>query len=224
MGSFYGYNALGVYARSSDVVVKNGANNTNPFKGGDVIFEDVDKNGVIDENDRQALGSVNPTWFGGFTNVFTFKGFDLNVFVDFTQGNKVFNAHRALLESMSNYDNQLTSINSRWRAEGDVTDMPRASHGDPVGNTRFSSRWVEDGSYARIKALTLGYNFPLKGMLKGVFKNARLSLSAQNLHTFSRYKGYSPEVANLTHPLIYGVDNGNMPQLKAFLVGIRLGL
>lgn len=224
IGAFYGYNAIGVYARSSDVKVKNGVNDFNPFKGGDVIFEDVDKNGIIDQNDRKNLGNVNPDWFGGFTNVFTYKGVDLSVFMDFATGNKVFNAHRALLESMSNYDNQSTTITTRWRNEGDVTDMPRALHGDAVGNTRFSSRWIEDGSYARFKAVTLGYNFPLKGILKGAFKTARLSVTAQNLYTFSNYKGYSPEVASVTNPLLYGVDFGNVPQLRTFLVGVKLGL
>lgn len=224
IGAFYGYNAIGVYARTSDVKVKNGAANTNPFQGGDIIFEDVDKNGIIDQRDQKVIGNVNPDFFGSFYNVFSYKGFDLSLFMDFMVGNEVYNAQRSLLESMSNYDNQSTSINSRWRTEGDVTDMPRLLHGDAVGNTRFSSRWIEDGSYARIKALTLGYNFPLKGVLKGAFKTARISATAQNLHTFSKYKGFSPEQGNVTNPLMYGVDYGNMPQLKAFLIGIKLGL
>jgi hypothetical protein len=224
MGAFYGYNALGVYARTTDVNKVNGAFNANPFKGGDIIFEDVDHNDTIDTRDRKNLGNVNPDWFGGFTNVFTYKGFDLSLFMDFAKGNKVFNAHRALLESMSNYDNQSTTVTTRWRNEGDVTDMPRALHGDLVGNTRFSSRWIEDGSYARIKAITLGYNFPLTGALKGTFKNARLSVTAQNLYTFSNYKGYSPEAGSVTNTLMYGVDYGNVPQLKAFLVSVKLGL
>jgi TonB-linked SusC/RagA family outer membrane protein len=224
IGTFYGYNATGVYARSSDVNKVNGATNANPFQGGDIIFEDLDRNDTIDQRDRKALGNVNPNWFGGFTNTFSYKGFDLSVFIDFATGNKIFNGHRALLESMSNYDNQSTTINSRWRKEGDVATMPRALHDDAVGNTRFSSRWMEDGSYARFKAITLGYNFPLTGVLKKTFKSARLSLTAQNLYTFSNYKGLNPDVANVTNSLMYGVDYGNVPQLKTFLVGVRLGL
>jgi TonB-dependent starch-binding outer membrane protein SusC len=224
IGAFYGYNAIGVYARTSDVNVSNGADNFNPFKGGDIIFEDVDNNGIIDTRDQKVIGNSNPDFYGGFSNVFSYKGFDLNVFVDFAVGNEVYNAHRAALESMSTYDNQSTSINTRWRNEGDVTNMPRVLYGDAVGNTRFSSRWIEDGSYARFKAITLGYNFPLTGALKGVFKTARVSLTAQNLYTFSNYEGYSPEAANVSNPVMYGVDNGNMPQLKTFLIGVRLGL
>jgi TonB-dependent starch-binding outer membrane protein SusC len=149
--------------------------------------------------------------------------------MDFAEGNEVFNAHRALLESMSNYDNQSVSIEGRWRNQGDITNMPRLLHGDAVGNTRFSSRWIEDGSYLRFKAVTLGYNFPLTGSLKSVFKTARVLVTAQNIYTFSkhgstRYTGFSPEAGNVSNPIMYGVDNGSMPQLRTFLIGVRLGL
>ena len=223
IGSFYGYNAIGVYANSSDVKVKNGSD-VIPFRGGDIMFEDIDRNDTIDQRDRKILGNSNPDFYGGFSNTFSYKGFDLTVFVDFAVGNEIFNAHRAALESMSTYDNQSTSIETRWRKEGDITNMPRLSHGDPVGNTRFSSRWIEDGSYARFKAITLGYNFPLTGMLKGTFKTARVSVTAQNLYTITGYKGYSPDVASVSNIQTYGVDYGNMPQLKTFLIGLKLGL
>ncbi|MEI6948155.1 SusC/RagA family TonB-linked outer membrane protein [Paraflavisolibacter sp. H34] len=226
IGDFYGYKATGVYSRTSDVTLKNGADNARPFQGGDIIFQNLDgKDDVIDEKDRTVIGNATPDVFGGFTNVFSYKGFDLTVFVDFAAGQEVFNAQRAALESMSTWDNQLTTVNSRWRAEGDVTAMPRALLGDAVGNTRFSSRWIEDGSYARFKAVTLGYNFPLdKGPLKNVFKNARVLVTGQNLYTFSKYKGFSPEVGNVYNPVAYGVDYGNLPQLKTFMLGVRLGL
>jgi hypothetical protein len=217
VGAFYGYNALGVYANSSDVTVKNGAANANPFRGGDIIFEDVDESGTIDENDRKIIGCATPDYYGGIYNVFSYKNFDLSVFIDFAIGNEAYNAQRAALESMSNYDNQSTSINSRWQKEGDITSMPRLLQDDAVGNTRFSSRWIEDGSFARFKAITLGYNFPLQGVFKNVFKNARVLVTAQNLHTFSNYKGFTPEVGN-------GVDYGNVPPLRTFMVGVRLGL
>jgi TonB-linked SusC/RagA family outer membrane protein len=224
LGSFYGYNAIGVYAQTSDVHVKNGAENAHPFQGGDIIFEDVNNDGVIDENDKKVIGNVNPKAFGGFINNFTYGSFDLCVFTDFAVGSKVYNARRAVLESMSNYDNQSTSVLRSWKNEGDLTDMPRMLNGDPVGNTRFSSRWLEDGSYIRIKTVTLGYTLPLKSVFKGVFKNARILATAQNLHTFSKYKGYSPEVGNFANPILYGVDYGNVPPLKSFIFGIQVGL
>lgn len=224
IGAFYGYNALGVYASTADVKLKNGAANTNPFQGGDVIFEDVNGDGIIDAQDRKVIGNTNPDFYGGFSNLFTYRNFDLNVFVDFASGNQVYNAQRAALESMSTYDNQSTTVLNRWRTAGDKTDMPRALQGDAVGNARFSSRWLEDGSYLRFRALTLGYNFPLKGMLKGIFTNARVMVTAQNLYTFSNYKGFSPEVGSITNPIMYGVDYGNVPQLRAFMLGVKLGL
>jgi hypothetical protein len=206
------------------VQVKNGAGNAHPFQGGDIIFEDVNNDGVIDENDKKVIGNVNPKVFGGFINNFTCGSFDLSVFTDFAVGNKVYNARRVVLESMSNYDNQSTSVLRSWKNEGAQTDMPRMVNGDPAGNTRFSSRWLEDGSYIRIKTVTLGYALPLKGVFKGVFKNARLLATAQNLHTFSKYKGYSPEAGNFANPIMYGVDYGNVPPLKSFIFGIQVGL
>jgi TonB-linked SusC/RagA family outer membrane protein len=224
LGAFYGYNALGVYASTGDVHVKNGASNGIPFKGGDILFEDVNSDGIIDEHDKKVIGNVNPTIFGGFTNNFRHKNIDLSVFVDFASGNKIYNAKRAALESMSNYDNQSTHVLRHWKNEGDITDMPRLLNGDPVGNTRFSSRWLEDGSYARIKAVTVGYTFPLKTVLKGIFTNARVLVTAQNLYTFSNYKGSSPDVANFANPVMYGIDYGNVPPQKAVIFGVQLGL
>lgn len=224
VGSFWGYNALGIYSRTSDVNVKNGADNTNPFKGGDVIFEDVNKDGIIDYHDKKVLGNVNPDIYGGFINNVSYKNFDLTLFVDFAAGGKIFNARRAMLESMSDYSNQSVNVLRYWRNEGDQADMPRLQNGDPVGNARFSSRWIEDGSYARLKAATLAYNFPLKRMLKGAFNNARILVTAQNLVTFSRYKDNSPEVGNFANPVMYGVDYGNVSPLRSFILGVQLGL
>jgi hypothetical protein len=148
----------------------------------------------------------------------------LMVFLDFASGNKIYNGRRAALESMSNNFNQSTTVLGAWKKEGDVTDMPRYLNNDPVGNTRFSSRWIEDGSYLRFKTVTLGYNFPMKHTFTKIFTNARVLLTARNLATFSKYKGYSPEVGNFVNPLSYGVDYGNVPPLKSIIIGIQLGL
>lgn len=223
-GSFYGYHAIGVYKKSSDVTLKNGVNNLNPFQGGDVIFEDVDNNGIIDESDRKVIGKSTPDFFGGFTNIFTFNNFDLNVFVDFSLGSEIYNGQRAALESMSNYDNQSLTINNRWKADGDVTDMPRLLHGDAVGNNRFSSRWMDDGSYIRFRSVALGYNLPVSKFLKGAFKSARIILTGQNLYTFSESDMGNPEVANVNNSLMYGQNYGFVPQVRSYLLGIKLGL
>lgn len=223
VGAFWGYQALGVYRSTAEVQVKNGVNNAVPFQGGDIIFEDVDKNGVIDERDRKVIGNSNPDVYGGFSNTFSYKNFDLNIFFDFALGREVYNAQRAALEAMSNYNNQSVTVLQRWRAEGDVTHMPRFAHDDAAGNARFSSRWIEDGSFWRCKAFTIGYNIPAKESRK-LFKSARILLSAQNLFTVTSYKGYGPEVGSVTSPVTYSIDYGNVPQLKTFMAGIRLGL
>ena len=223
-GAFYGYSAIGVYKTTSDVVLKNGTDNVNPFQGGDIIFEDLDGNGTIDERDQKAIGKSTPDFFGGFTNIFAFGNVDLNVFVDFSIGQEVYNGQRAALEAMSNYDNQSLTINDRWRKDGDVTDMPRLLHGDAVGNNRFSSRWMENGSYVRFRSVALGYNLPSSKFLKGVFKSARIVLTGQNLYTFSKSDFGSPEVANVTNPLMYGQNYGFVPQVRSYLAGIKLGL
>jgi TonB-linked SusC/RagA family outer membrane protein len=221
-GAFWGYNVIGVYRSTDEVQVKNGASNTHPFQGGDIIFEDVDQNGIIDEGDMKVIGNNNPDVFGGFSNTFSYKKFDLNIFVDFALGRDVYNAQRASLEAMTNYDNQSVTINDRWRSEGDVTSMPRLLHNDPVGNTRFSSRWIEDGSYVRFKAITIGYNIPVKETRKA-FKSARIILTAQNLFTITKYKGYGAEVGSITNPYTYSIDYGNVPQLRAFMAGVHIG-
>ena len=125
---------------------------------------------------------------------------------------------------MSNYDNQSLTVNNRWKKEGDVTNMPRALHGDAVGNNRFSSRWIENGSYVRFRSVSLAYNLPVSKFLKGVFKSARIILTGQNLHTFSKSKMGSPEVANVNNSLMYGQNYGFVPQVRSYLAGIKLGL
>lgn len=224
MGSFYGYNAIGIYQKTTDVTLKNGATNANPFKGGDVIFEDVNKDGIIDQNDRKVIGNVNPDFYGGFINNFTYKRIELSIFTDFSFGGKVYNARRAALSRLSDYSNQSTDILNYWKNEGDITNMPRLLNGDPVGNGRFSNRFIEDASFVRIKTITLAYNFPLTGILKKAFNSARVMATAQNLVTFSKYTGYSPEVGNYANPNMYGVDYGNLPPLKSVVFGVQLGL
>ncbi|MGV3505210.1 MAG: SusC/RagA family TonB-linked outer membrane protein [Adhaeribacter sp.] len=222
IGNFYGYKALGVYASDADVKVTNayGA----PFKGGDIIFQDVNFDGVIDERDKKVIGNSSPDVFGGFGNTFAFRNFDLNLFFDFSYGNQVYNAQRAQLEAMSGYDNQSTAIQGRWQKAGDQTAMPRMLHGDAVGNTRFSSRWIEDASYTRLKALTLGYTVPEGSARFRVLQGARIYATAQNLLTLTGYKGYDPEVANVSLGHLYGVDYGSVPQLRSFILGVRLAL
>ncbi|HEV8514703.1 MAG TPA: TonB-dependent receptor, partial [Cyclobacteriaceae bacterium] len=144
LGIFYSYKSLGV----------------NPSTG-DIVFQDTDHNGQITTDDRTKIGDPNPTYTGGFTNNFAYKGFDLAIFLQFSYGNNIFNGSRLFLESLQRGDNQTTAVLRRWEKPGDITDIPRATT-DPVAaadNVRVSSRFIEDGSYLRIKNVTLGYTF-----------------------------------------------------------------
>lgn len=242
IGTFYGWNMLGVYARDEDNVARDAQgnimleddgktpkairnNNINgaKFTGGDVIFEDVNHDGVINDDDRVVIGKAFPDFYGGFNNNFSFKNWDLNVFFQFSKGNDVINGTRRSLESMSNSNNSTVNTLRRWRKQGDVTDVPKAINGDPLGNTRQSTRWVEDGSYFRFKTVTLGYNLPPKVFGKSVFRNAKIYVTGQNLLTFTNYLGIDPEVNALNDPLLAGIDIGTYPQSRTIIMGINLG-
>jgi hypothetical protein len=134
IGIFYGYNSLGVDPST-----------------GDLVFEDVNKDGEIDVEDKKRIGSPHALVHGGFLNNFSYRNFELNIFLQYSYGNDVFNGTRRYIESMKDANNQTTAILNRWRKPGDVTDMPRATNADPNENNRVSSRFVEDGSYLKIK-------------------------------------------------------------------------
>jgi len=122
---------------------------------------------------------------------------------------------------MIGFANQSQAITQRWRVENQVTDIPRAEYGDPTGNSRFSDRWIEDGSYIRLKALSLTYSPEFKS---GFVRNASIFITANNLVTISRYLGYDPEVSMSGITYTQGIDAGLTPQFKSILIGLRLGL
>ena len=184
-----------------------------------INFDDSDN--IIDNNDRQIIGDATPDLTGYLNSSVSWKGFTLDVLFSFSYGNDVYNGVRAKYESMKSLDNQLITVNNRWRYDGQVTDMPRAEYGDPMQNARFSDRWIEDGSYLRLKTLTLSYDIPLK---PGFIKNAMVFLSAGNLITFTRYLGYDPEFSNGIYGVYQGIDTGLTPAYKSVYAGIRVGL
>jgi TonB-linked SusC/RagA family outer membrane protein len=256
LGTFYGWQHLGVFSRDEDAYlteVGKGANgnslydfvrnvpgsqpaldaNGNPkvlrnlssggvaFKGGDVIFEDINQDGVINNDDQKIIGRAQPKLFGGITNSFSFKGFDLNVFMQFQYGNDVVNAARRGLENMQDHTNQSIAITRRWRKQGDVTDIPRAVFRDDIQNSRFSTRWIEDGSYFRMKTITLGYNFPKDLVNRAYFSSARVYVTSQNLLTFTKYKGVDPEFTGGV--IVGGIDWSTFPQPRTVTFGLNLG-
>jgi hypothetical protein len=129
---------------------------------------------------------------------------------------------RAALESEANANNQLLSVNNRWRAPGQVTATPKASWGDPMGNSSFSDRWIEDGSFFRLKTISLSYDLPING--KKSIKYVTVYATGNNLLTFTKYLGYDPEFYSSETPLARGIDVGLEPQFKSFILGIRMGL
>ena len=236
------YPADGVFNRANTVWV------------GDLKFKDISgpegvPDGKIDVNDRTIIGSPLPIFTYGWTNTFRYKGFDLTLFINGSYGNKVLNYNAINLTHMNSaWINQLNAVNDRailapidpvkvyeggqWyddisnvKVVNSGTKTPRASINDPNDNDRISDRYVEDGSYLRIKNLTLGYTFPKKWMEKARIDNIRLYCNIQNLYTFTKYSGYDPEVGASTQDstgLTFGLDNGRYPSPTTYSFGLNI--
>jgi TonB-linked SusC/RagA family outer membrane protein len=202
IGIFYGLNCLGVDPTT-----------------GNLVYEDINGDGTITSADRIKTGDPNPDFTAGLTNTFSYKGFDFSFFLYTIYGNDVFNGTFIYLESGTGEDNQTTTMIDRWQQPGDITDVPR------VGDPYKSSRFIEDGSFLRIKNLTLGYNFNKELIRKAGLKTARLYFTAQNLFTFTVYKGMDPEVNYYggSSNIILGTDFFTYPQTRTFLFGLNLG-
>lgn len=225
--SFYGYIYEGVYLTAAEAQSSGVVNDRYlKYQAGDVRFKDISgpngtPDGVINNFDKTVIGSSNPEIFGGIGNTFTYKRWALNAFVQFVSGNELFNFVRYQNESMTGLGNQSTRVLNRWTHEGQQTDIPRALFNDPIGNSDFSSRWIEDGSYLRVKNVSLSYTIPGEFM---VFKNAQFYISGTNLFTVSKYLGYDPEFSFSSVHVTQGIDYGLTPQPRQFVVGIKLGL
>ena len=276
--NFYGYETDGVYENYEDLANSPKPTWSAPADGiykrtgtvfvGDLKFKDQNGDGIIDANDRTNLGSPFPKMTFGWSNTFTWKNFDLNIFVNGSIGNKVLNYNSIALTAMSNaWSNQSAEINDRARVvpidptkdysagviptitkedgtqvvvgpmvynwyedvtnvkvENSGTSMPRAVISGTNGNTLMSDRYIEDGSYLRIKNISLGYTFPKNIIRKFKLENLRIYCNIQNLYTFTKYNGYDPEVGASTQTAnVYGCDNGRYPSPTTFSFGLNLG-
>jgi TonB-linked SusC/RagA family outer membrane protein len=171
-------------------------------------------------------GSPQPKYYGGFTNTFTLGDFDLRGFLQFSQGNKIFNMMRIFTDDGGySYDNKSTVILNRWQKPGDVTDIPRMSYDGTSGARLPSTRMVEDGSFVRVGDITLGYKIPSRLIARARLDNARLYVSGRNLKTWTNYTGYNPDVnsAGAGANVVMGVDYYAYPIARAFTVGISAG-
>ena len=223
---FYGYQTNGVYtsnaeAAGANLSIRGTDGSLIPFRGGDVRFVDTNKDGVIDDNDRVNIGNPNPDLVGSFNGRLAYKNISLNALFTFSSGNQLYNRPRNILESMSSPANQFGNVVNRWRFDGQVTDVPRAAYGDPMGNARFSDRFIEDGSYLRLRTLSISYNLPVKPK---ALKYATIYLTADNLFTFTKYLGYDPEFSATGSPLTQGIDTALEPQFRSAQLGVRIGL
>ena len=186
----------------------------------------IDRNGVSTfsptEEDRTIIGDANPDFIYGFSNSFVFKNFDLSVLLEGSYGNDLLNATRIELEGMSDPKNQSTAVLDRWRQPGDITTIPRSSFGN-TNNSRVSTRFVEDASYARLKAVTLGYQLPKKLTEKLKIQSLRFYTTAENLFTITNYSGFDPEVnAFGASNTVRGIDFGTYPQTRNILFGASI--
>jgi TonB-linked SusC/RagA family outer membrane protein len=227
INSFYGYQFEGVYSTHEEAEKANLVNASGiSYGAGDAKFKDISgpenkPDGIINDYDKTNLGSPIPEFFGSVSNTFEYNRWSLDMRVQFVYGNEVFNYSRYMNESMMDLSNQSKNVLKRWQYEGDDTNVPRALWKDPVGNSDFSSRWIEDGSYIRLKSVTLGYTIPEEFL---VFKNADFYVTATNLFTLDKYLGYDPEFSYSYNVMRQGIDYGLMPQYRQFLFGIKLGL
>jgi TonB-dependent starch-binding outer membrane protein SusC len=226
--SFYGWQTEGIFQNAADVakhaVQAAGTPGTAP---GDLKFKDINGDGVIDNKDEVFLGSFIPKFTYALNSGASYKNFSLSVFFQGVQGNKIYNATRTATEGMIRFFNAGTQVLNAWTPSHTNTNVPRAISADPNNNARPSPRFIEDGSYLRLKNIILSYNVPansLQSMTKGVVSNISIYISAQNVLTFTKYSGYDPEVGNHipgSSTLTNGIDYAVYPQPKGFQVGIN---
>ena len=228
INSFFGLqtaktkNGTIVYATTEEAVA-DGLRNANgvAFQGGDVKYVDQNGDGIINDDDRVFLGEANPDFYGNIWTRLSYKRLTLDVNFNYSVGGKIYNYNRQQLESGSRFMNQTTAILGRWGHEGQVTDIPRANYDDPVGNSAFSDRWIEDGSYLRLKNVTLSYQLPINSTyIQGITVWA----SATNLFTITRYLGLDPEVSMSNSVLAQGIDRGYLTSGRTFNLGLKINL
>ena len=223
---FYGYKTDGVFSTTEEAeaaalyqVDETGA--VTYFRAGDMKFVDMNGDHEINEEDMVVIGDPNPDLYGNiFTNL-RWRNLSLDVVFTYSLGNDVYNYQRRLLESGSRFYNQTTAMLSRWTYEGQQTDIPRTYYLDTPGNSRFSDRWIEDGSYLKLKNVTLSYYFPVRSTyLQGI----TVWGSANNLLTFTKYLGVDPEFSAGNTVLVQGIDRGLLAQSRNFSLGVKINL
>lgn len=226
VGMFYGYKTNGVYSTSAEAAAngkyllkENGDKLF--FKAGDMNFVDQDDNGVIDEKDRTVIGDPNPDLYGNIHTTLSWKNLTMSAVFNYSLGNDIFNYQRSLLEGGTYFLNQTTAMKNRWTTEGQKTDYPRVEYKDPMGNARFSDRWIEDGSYLRLSNITLSYYLPIQSTyLQGI----TIFGNVNNLFTITKYLGSDPDCGIAGGILTQGIDRGLLSKGRSFSMGVNINL
>ena len=238
--AFYGYKTLGVFSTTAEAqaasaaaagaatydpnglyfVGENGVDHVY-FEAGDMHFADLNNDGMITDADRTFIGDPNPDIYGNIFTSLSFKRFKLDVNFNYSLGNDIYNYMRSQLEGGSRFMNQTTAMLRRWQVEGQQTDIPRITFQDPMDNARFSDRWIEDGSYLRLKSVTLSYDLPVKSEYLQGFQ---FWIQGNNLLTFTKYLGSDPEMTATSSVIGQGFDLGRLGQSRSIVAGVKINL
>ena len=228
LGYFYGYKTNGIYQNAKEVSEALPDAFSVALQPGDIRFVDVNGDGKVDAGDRTNIGSSIPKFFYGINLTAAWNNFDISIFLQGVGGIKIYNGAGISLQNMTSGSNQLSTVLKRWKGEGTSNTIPRASVDDPNGNNRYSDRWIENGSFMRIKNLQIGYTIPSKSLGKFTrefISGSRFYIGVNNLATFTKYKGYDPEVTRGfsfqkgEFALANGQDGGGSPQPRVVQIG-----
>jgi TonB-dependent starch-binding outer membrane protein SusC len=219
IGIFYGYRFDGIFQNTDET--KEQTASTSPIGVGLRRYKDLNGDKKVDAtNDREIIGDANPDFFGGLTNTFSYQGFELNLFLQYCYGNDIFNYNAIELETPTGGQNAYLELLNRWTPTNPSTLYPKANTNRAV---LVSDRWIEDGSYLKLKTLSLSYSFP--GLSSKHVQSIKLYVTGQNLLTFTKYTGYDPEVSYRgASTLEAGEDFGGYPQARTFLAGIKIDI
>ena len=228
IGLFYGYQTKGVYstteAANADGYYKLDANGVDKhaFGAGDVIFVNHESSTKeINDKDRVVIGDPNPDFYGNIFTKLSWKNLSLDVNFNYSKGNDAFNYMRSQLEGGNRFMNQTKALTQRWQMEGQETSVPKIYFQDPMGNSRFSDRWIEDASYLRLKNVTLSYRLPINSEFIQGFE---FWVQGNNLYTWTKYLGSDPEFSATNAVIGQGIDLGYLGQSRNFSVGLKINL
>src|SRR5690606_7961804 len=221
VGSFYMYRMLGIFQSDEEVPEPQYAQGV---RAGDVHYEDVDGNGLINIDDRQIVGSSNPDFYGGWNNTFRFRNFDLSAFITYAEGAEIYATWRLTTDRLGagKQGFRKKEALNRWTGPGTSNEVPRAIYGS-THNLQNSSRFLEDASFVRLRSVTLCYSLPQEMLDRLHMARLRIYVQADNLALLTRYSGIDPEVSKNYDARFMSDDNMNLPQPRTISFGINAG-